>query len=304
MSILESTLVTGGTGLVGSEINSKYKISSRDADLRDRTGVEKLFKQISPKGVIHCAAKVGGLGANIKQKSEFYHDNIMINTNVLEVARLFGVKNLVSFLSTCIFPDKVSYPLTVENIHSGPPHESNYAYAYAKRMLEVQTRCYREQYGLNYSCIIPSNIYGINDNFNLSDGHVIPVLIHKCYLAKKNNSNFEVWGTGNPLREFVFAEDVARVSEWLLENYRGSSPVIVSSDEEVSIRELVEVIIQEMKFKGKVVWKKEMPDGQLRKPSDNSLLKTLVPEFSFTSLRDGIAKTVQDFEKNYKMKRK
>ena len=159
------TLVTGGTGLIGSAISSDYKISSM-FDLRERSQTEKVFLDIEPDSVIHCAARVGGLGANMSKKGEFFFDNIMINTNVLECARIFGVKRLVAFLSTCIFPDNVEYPIDESKIHLGEPHSSNYPYAYAKRMVDVQIRAYREQYGLNYTAIIPTIVFGPNDNFN------------------------------------------------------------------------------------------------------------------------------------------
>ena len=133
----------------------------------------------------------------------------MINTNVIEAARICGVKKLIAFLSTCVFPDDIEYPLTESKIHSGEPHSSNYPYAYAKRMVDIQIRAYREQYGLNYVSVIPTNVYGPNDNFNIDNGHVLPALIHKCYLAKNNNTDFSVWGSGKPLREFIYSEDAS-----------------------------------------------------------------------------------------------
>ena len=179
------TLVTGGGGLVGSSLNKDmFKVSS-EFDLRDTYVTDKLFSDLSPNNVIHCAGRVGGLGGNMNMKGEFFYDNIMINTNVIESCRKHGVKKLVCFLSTCVFPDNVEYPLTVKKIHLGPPHTSNDAYSYAKRMADIQIRAYREQYGLNYVSVIPTNIYGPNDNFDLVNGHVVPSLIHKCYLAKK-----------------------------------------------------------------------------------------------------------------------
>ena len=201
-------LVTGGSGLVGKSIEADFKLSSKDCDLRDTKETLNLFKSINPTHVIHCAARVGGVGGNMKAKGEFYYDNIMMNTNVLESCRLTKVKKLVSFLSTCIFPDKIEYPLTEKKIHEGAPHASNYGYAYAKRMLDVQTEVYREQYGVNFVSIIPTNIYGPHDNFNIDGGHVIPSLIHKCYMAKKLKKDFSVWGSGRALREFIYSKDV------------------------------------------------------------------------------------------------
>jgi len=147
---------------------------------------------LMPEYVIHTAGKIGGLLGNMNHKGQFFYENITINTNVLEAARVAKVEKVLSFLSTCIFPDNIKYPLTEDQIHNGEPHNSNYPYAYAKRMLDVQSRAYREQYGCNYVCVIPTNIYGPNDNFNLESGHVLPSLIHKCYLAKQNNEDFVI----------------------------------------------------------------------------------------------------------------
>jgi len=293
------TVITGGYGMVGSAMESQIKLSRDICDLTNAKQTEALFKTIKPEGVIHCAGKVGGIGGNSNFKGEYFYDNLMINTNVIEASRKAGVKRLVAFLSTCVFPDNVSYPLTVDQVHQGEPHSSNYPYAYAKRMADVQIRAYREQYGLNYTSIIPSNIYGPNDNFNLDHGHVMPMLIHKLYLAKKNKTDFTVWGSGKPLREFVYSKDIAKISEWALQNYEGTDPLIISGDEEVSIKDLVELLVDEFKFKGKVVFDETKPDGQFRKPSDNTTIKELLPDFKYTSFEDGIKETVNWFNENY-----
>ena len=298
------TLVTGGSGLVGSAISgTKMKIGS-SFDLRDSVITDNLFKDLEPQNVIHCAAKVGGLGGNMNMKGEFYYDNIMINTNVIESCRKHNVKKLVCFLSTCVFPDNIDYPLTEKKIHLGEPHNSNYPYAYAKRMADIQIKAYREQYGLNYVCVIPTNIYGPNDNFNLENGHVIPSLIHKCYLAKKSNTPFRVWGSGRPLREFIYSKDVAKLTDWLLNNYDEDEPIILSTSEEISIFEVVNLIVKHMEFTGEVIWETDKPDGQFRKPSDNSKLLSYLPDFKFTSLDDGLKETIKWFLDNYKTCRK
>ena len=296
-------LVTGGSGLVGSRLNGDIKTNST-IDLRDSSLCDELFKKERPTNVIHCAAKVGGLGGNMNMKGEFFYDNIMINTNVIESCRKYGVKKLVCFLSTCVFPDDVDYPLTEKKIHLGEPHNSNYPYAYAKRMADIQIRAYREQYNLNYVSVIPTNIYGPDDNFNLENGHVIPSLIHKCYLAKKNNTDFKVWGSGNPLREFIFSKDVAKLAAWALDNYNESEPLILSTSKEVSIKDVVNIIVKHMKFNGDVVWEDDKPDGQYRKPSDNSKLLSYLPNFKFTTLKDGLGETIDWFVKNYNSSRK
>jgi len=301
---MTKVLVTGGYGMVGSAMESQIKLSRETCDLTNPKQTEKLFQLIKPEGVIHCAGKVGGIGGNSNYKGEYFYDNLMINTNVIEASRKAGVKNLVAFLSTCVFPDKVKYPLTVDQIQLGEPHESNYPYAYAKRMADVQIRAYREQYGINYTSIIPSNIYGPNDNFSLEHGHVMPMLIHKLYLAKQNKTDFTVWGSGKPLREFIYSKDIAKIAEWALFNYEGTDPLIISGDEEISIKDLVGLLVDEFKFKGKVIFDKTKPDGQLRKPSDNSKIKELLPDFEYTPFEQGIKETVNWFIENYDEARK
>jgi len=298
-----SVLVTGGSGLVGSAIKADIKLSTRDVDLRDWKSTLALFEYFKPKEVIHCAARVGGVGANMNYKGEFFYDNIMINTNVLEASRVVGVKKVVSFLSTCVFPDDVEYPLTEKKIHLGEPHNSNYPYAYAKRMLDVQSRAYKEQYGLNYVCVIPTNIYGPNDNFDIQNGHVLPSLIHKCYVAKQNNTDFEVWGSGKPLREFIYSEDVGRLTEWAMENYEEEEPIIFSTSDEISIGNVVEMVVNCIGFKGNVIFDSDKPDGQFRKPSDNSKLMSYLPDFEFTPIEEGIIKTTEWFIENYEVAR-
>jgi GDP-L-fucose synthase len=306
---MSKLLVTGQSGLVGSQFNGDIiGLSSKVCDLRDTKSVNDIFsfytnKEIQKNNVvdkvIHCAGKVGGVGGNMNYKGEFFYDNIMMNTNVIEACRMFDIKNLVVFLSTCIFPDNIEYPLTESKIHLGPPHTSNDAYAYAKRMAEVQVKAYKEQYGLNYKCVIPTNIYGPNDNFDINNGHVIPSLIHKCYLAKENNTPLVIWGSGTPLREFIYSKDVAELTLWILDNYNESEPIILSTSEEISIKEAVEIIVKHMDFKGEVIFDSSKPDGQFRKPSDNSKLKKYLPDYKFTSFEVGIKETIDWFKKNY-----
>lgn len=297
-------LVTGGTGMVGTAIHADLKIGRKDCNLNDWNEVNAFFEKHKPEEVIHTAAKVGGVWANMHQKGDFFRENILMNTFVIEAARLHGVKKLVAFLSTCVFPDKVEYPLNPEKIHLGPPHHSNDAYAYAKRMVDVQLRAYREQYGLEYVSVIPTNIYGPHDLFDLENGHVVPTLIHRCFLARERGEDLQVWGSGKPLREFIFSEDVAKLSEWALENYTGIEPLIFSTSEEHSIKNLVEMIVELLQFKGKLVWLSDKPDGQFRKPSDNARIKELHPEFRFTPLYEGLKKTIEWFEANYPNVRK
>jgi GDP-L-fucose synthase len=296
-------LVTGGKGLVGSAINADVKIG-KEYDLIEKNQCELMFETHKPTHVIHCAGTVGGLGANMNLKGKYFYDNIMINTNVIESCRKYDVKKLVSFLSTCVFPANVEYPLTEKKIHLGEPHYTNYPYAYAKRMSDIQTRAYREQYGLNYVSVIPTNIYGPNDKFSLTDGHVVPMLLHKLYLADLNKTDFIVWGTGDSLREFVYSKDIAKLAEWAIDNYDDEDPILFSSSEEISIKDLVYLIVKEFDFKGKVIFDTTKPDGQYRKPTDNSKLKSHLPNFEFTPIEVGLKETIKWFKENYDIARK
>lgn len=301
---MKRTLVTGSGGLVGyaiKQLNPKNTIyiTRKDVDLTDFSKTKKIFDEIKPDNVIHLAAEVAGIGGNLMHSGDFFRKNIMINVNVLEAARLSGVEKLISFMSTCVFPDPSKYPLNEKDIHNGPPHPSNFGYAYAKRMLEVQSSAYRNEWGCNFIVAIPTNIYGENDFWNLEDGHVVPSLIHKVFLAKKNKVDLAVWGSGKPLREFVYSKDIAKLILWAIEHYDEDTPIIFSNGQEMSIKELVEVIVEQTNFKGKVVFDKTKPDGQFRKPSDTTKLKKYLPDFKFTPHKKGIAKTVKWFVENY-----
>ena len=300
---MRKLLVTGGNGLVGSAIEADVKIG-REFDLVNSTQTAKAFEIHKPTHVIHCAGKVGGLGGNMNYKGEYFYDNLMINTNVIEESRKAGVTNLVAFLSTCVFPDSIEYPLTEKKIHLGEPHSSNDPYAYAKRMSDIQIRAYREQYGVKYTSVIPCNIYGPNDNFSMTHGHVIPMLMYKIYQAQQNRSELFIWGDGSPLREFIYSKDVARLAEWAVDNYDEAEPLILSTSEEISIAEVVELLVDAFNFKGAVRFDKTKPNGQHRKPSDNSKLKSYLPDFKFTPIKEGLKETVKWFIDNYETARK
>eukprot|EP01039_Chlorochromonas_danica_P008814 gene8814-9718_t len=311
-------LVTGGTGLVGKAIeavvnsdpqwagNDFFFASSKDADLRDRAQTEALFQRVRPTHVIHLAAMVGGLFRNMKYKVEFYRENVLINDNVMECCRIFNVEKLVSCLSTCVFPDKTTYPIDETMVHNGAPHTSNEGYAYAKRMIDVLNHCYHEEYGCNFTSIIPTNIYGPDDNFSIEDGHVIPGLIHKCYLAKKNNTDLTIWGSGKPLRQFIYSRDLAALTMWVLCNYHSTEPIILSvgEEDEVSIADVARHIADAMDFRGNIVFDTSKADGQFKKTASNQKLKTLYPEFKFTPIQEGLKESCKWFLENYGEARK
>ncbi len=310
-------LVTGGTGLVGKAIEAVVTreaktneswifLSSKDGDLRDRAATRAIFEQHRPTHVIHLAALVGGLFRNMKYKVEFYRENVLINDNVMECCREFEVKKLVSCLSTCIFPDKTTYPIDETMIHNGEPHSSNCGYAYAKRMIDVLNRCYKDEYGCNFTSIIPTNIYGPHDNYSIQDGHVIPGLIHKCYIAKRDGTDFNIWGSGSPLRQFIYSEDLAELTIWTMRNYHSPDPIILSVGEEaeVSIADVARMVAAAMDFQGQIVFDTTKSDGQFKKTASNKKLMSLHPDYKFTSMRDGIEKSCKWFMENYDKARK
>ena len=296
-------VITGGTGLIGSAFNEGIKLTSK-RDLRDYDKAKFAISMYKPDVVVHCAAKVGGVGANMQFPADFFMENIRMNTNVIQACQELKIPKLVSFLSTCVFPDKVEYPLDETKIELGPPHSSNFAYAYAKRMADVQIRAFNQQYGTQYFSVIPCNVYGPSDNYSLEVGHVIPMLIHKCYLAKKNRKTFEVWGDGTPLREFVYSKDVANIVDLLIQKYTGTEPVIISNPTEYSIKQVVDLIVEHMDFKGKVKWLTDKPNGQHRKPSSNAKLLSIIGEYEFTTLEKGLKESIEWFILNYPKVRK
>jgi len=307
-------LVTGGTGLVGSALQELVKhrcpdyefifIGRSQCDLMDADRTMNYFQAQKPQLVIHLAANVGGLFKNMSQPVEMLEDNVRMNSNVLRACHVTGVKKLISCLSTCIFPDKTTYPIDEGMLHEGPPHESNYAYAYSKRLLEIHSRAYRDQYQDNFTCVIPTNIYGPHDNFSLTDGHVIPALIHRCYLAKATSNDFVVAGTGTPLRQFLYAEDLARLILWALENYEEGSSLILSSEEEVSIETVARIIARRFDYEDRLVFDTSRSDGQWKKTANNSKLRSLFPDITFTGIEQGIASTVDWFLDHYEECRK
>lgn len=301
-----TTLITGGTGLIGSQFTNGIRISSKAYDLLDESQVIKMYETIKPTHVIHTAARVGGIKANMNHLADFYYENIKMNTNVIHYAHVHGVKKLLAFSSTCVFPAAAQYPITEDQMHGLPPHDSNYAYAYAKRMVDIQIKAYHQQYQRSYFTVIPASLYGPNDNFNLENAHVIPALIHKVYLAQQQNEPLTIWGSGKAQREFVFSKDVARICNLLLERYNGPDPVIISAGDgrEISIEELVITICKRFGFKNRIIFDTSQPEGQLRKPSSNKRLLSIIGDYPFVSLEEGLDETIEWFQANYPNVRK
>jgi len=310
---MKSILVTGGSGLVGSafkHIQDSYSnynfifISSCDVNLLDYELVLNCFKQSNPDIIIHLAANVGGLYKNMSQPVQMLENNLLINSNVLRAAHEANINRVIATLSTCIFPDSLAQglePINESMLHLGPPHPSNAPYAYAKRILEVECAAYSSQYSREYSCVIPTNIYGPNDNFNLSDSHVIPGLIHKCWVAKTNQTPFVICGTGKPLRQFIHSHDLARCILDLVSLDKIVPTIIISPDpdNEVSIGYIGELIAKEFDYESMISYDKTKSDGQFKKTASNTLFRTLNPDYKFVSIESGIKSTIEWFKSKY-----
>lgn len=282
-------LITGGNGMVGKAIRrnitdtgNEYVFSSRASiDFTDPTETLDYIYNIAPDVVIHLAANVGGLYKNMNNGVDMFEDNLYINLNILRACRQTGVRKVISILSTCVFPDGLDV-LTANNIQDGPPHPSNEGYSYAKRMLEVQTRLYRQQ-GLDYSCVIPCNLYGPDDNFDLKTGHVIANLIRKCCVAM---GTVQVLGTGKALRQFMYVDDFAKILLMLVNTPSLHSSIVVCPKEEVTIKEVVELIVEQVNPEITIVYDTSFSDGQYRKYALGDV------EYPFTELKEGIRKTI------------
>ena len=286
--------------MVGSAFNNietdheLVLVGRQDYKLDQIEPAKWMMQDIKPDAIIHLAAQVGGLKANMDYAGDFYRNNIRINTNVLDAAKIFEVGKVISLLSTCVYPDAATYPLIENQIHDGDPHSSNYAYAYAKRMLDVQSRAYRKQYGCNFITAIPNNLFGENDNFHLENSHVIPAMIRKIYEAKLNNKDVILWGDGSPLREFTYSQDLAEILLFLLEHYDEPPPINIGNTHEVSIKEVAQTIVEILNFEGEIIWDTTKPKGQFRKPSDNSkLLELGWREENYTNFRKALTNVCQ-----------
>tara|TARA_B100001094_G_C18131201_1_gene772400 strand:- start:311 stop:1243 length:933 start_codon:yes stop_codon:yes gene_type:complete len=303
---LGRVLITGGTGMVGSaflnlDVDSEFVfVGSKEYDLRIPEHSKDMIYHHEPEAIIHLAAKVGGVKGNTDFVADFFYENTMINCNVLNAAHEAGVSKVVSLLSTCVYPDDVKYPLTENQIHSGNPHSSNFGYAYAKRMLDIHSRALRQQYGRNYVCAVPNNLYGPHDNFDLENGHVIPALIRKIWEAKMYGTIPQFWGDGSPLREFTYSNDIAKALMLVLDKYNDPHPVNIGNVGEVSIKSLVDMICRNLEYTGNVVWDETKPSGQFKKPSSNAnFIKAGWDVQDYTSLEQGLKETCDWFVENY-----
>ena len=299
-------VVTGGAGFLGRHLVERlsdyegvsvFVPRSREYNLVLGADVERMLKDQRPDMVIHLAAVVGGIGANQKNPGRFFYENLMMGTQLIEQSRLQGVEKFVALGTVCAYPKFTPVPFREDDLWNGYPEETNAPYGLAKKMMLVQAQSYREQYGFNTIFLLPANLYGPGDNFDLETSHVIPALIRKCIEARQSKSPFiEVWGSGNVSREFLYVEDCAEGILRAARDYNESAPVNLGTGREVLIRELVELIARLTGFEGEVRWQKDKPDGQPRRQLD---VTRAVEKFGFrahTSLEDGLRRTIDWYE--------
>jgi GDP-L-fucose synthase len=293
-------MVTGGAGFMGSCIVDRLKTAGaqtfvprrREYDLTDREAVRRAYHDARPEIVIHCAAVVGGIGANLKNPGRFFYENLLMGVNTMEEARLTKVAKYVGIGTICAYPKFTPIPFKEEDLWNGYPEETNAPYGLAKKMLLVQAQAYRQQYGMNSIFLLPVNLYGPGDNFNPESSHVIPALIRKCIEAK---DEIEVWGTGKASREFLYVDDCAEAILLAAERYDKPDPVNIGAGFEITIKELVELIVRLTGFKGRVRWDASKPDGQPRRCLDVSRAER---EFGFrahTPFEEGLQRTIEYF---------
>ena len=298
--------IAGHNGMVGSAIERKIRkegfknilsFSSKELDLRIQSSVNEFFEKFKPDFVILAAAKVGGIYANNKYKAEFIYDNLMIETNVIHSAYLNNVKKLLFLGSSCIYPKYSTQPIKEEYLMSGSLEPTNKPYAIAKIAGIELCKSYRDQYGCNFISAMPTNLYGKNDNYHYKDSHVIPALIRRVFLAKKNDDPFvTVWGSGKPRRDFLNVDDLAEACFLLMKEYDEPEPINIGSGNDISINELIKIIKEEIDFKGKVKYDTSKPDGTMLKLLDISKINELgwSPKIK---IRKGIREAIKEVEK-------
>jgi GDP-L-fucose synthase len=299
-------LVTGGAGFLGSFVVEKLHERgcqnitiprSKEYDLRDRDAIIRLYTEAQPHIVIHLAAVVGGIGANHINPGRFFYDNAIMGIQLIEYARQFGVEKFVATGTVCAYPKFTPMPFKEDNLWDGFPEETNAPYGLAKKMMLVQAQAYRTQYGFNTIYLLPVNLYGPRDNFDLETSHVIPALIRKCVEAKETGRReILLWGDGSPTREFLYVEDAATGLLLATERYNGDQPVNLGMGEEISIRDLAQMIAAEVGFTGDIVWDITKPNGQPRRCLDVSRAKQLFGFQATHRLREGISLTVAWFQ--------
>ena len=297
-----TTVVTGGSGFVGRRLSliqpDWIYVSSKDCDLTNSAMVAEMFGDLKPTAVVHLAARVGGIKDNIENQADFFYTNTMMNTNIIHEAYNAGIKRVLSSLSTCAFPEDLQYfPFDEDQIYNGAPTITNFSYGMTKRMLHVSSCAYRNQYGMNYSTFCPSNIYGPGDNFGSHASHFVAALVHKIYNAKEGDT-IEMWGTGLPLRQQLYVDDLCEIIPVLLEKHNTDVPLIVAPNENLSILEMTRTLIEQTGKNVRTLFNGDM-DGQFRKDGSNERLLKLTGPFDFTTFKEGVSKTYNWYSENY-----
>ncbi len=302
--------ITGGAGFLGSYVIKKleergcrsiFVPRSKNYDLVSYEACKKVYKDSSPDIVIHLAARVGGIGANRANPGKFFYENLMMGVQMMELGRQAGVEKFVAIGTICAYPKFTAVPFKEEDLWNGYPEETNAPYGLAKKMLLVQAQGYRQQYGLNAIYLLPVNLYGPGDNFDPKSSHVIPALIKKCVDAIGNKElEITVWGTGKPTREFLYVEDAAEGILLATEKYNKPDPVNLGAGFEISIKDLVDLIVKLTEFKGRILWDNTMPDGQPRRMLDTSRAER---EYGFKAkigLEEGLKRTIEWYVRSNK----
>jgi nucleoside-diphosphate-sugar epimerase len=305
MTKYNKIIITGGGGFLGTHLVDKFLTEgyskedifiprSKDYDLRSTADIKKMFDVFPAEAVIHLAANVGGIGYNQKFPGSLFYDNIKMGTELMEQARQNDVKKFVSIGTVCAYPKFTEVPFKEEDLWKGYPEETNAPYGLAKKMQLVQAKAYRQQYGFNAIYLLPVNLYGPGDNFDPKSSHVIPALIRKVYLAKKNNKpSITAWGTGSASREFLYVKDAAEAIYLATHKYNKSKPVNLGSGMEITIKELIHTIVDLMDYEGEVKWDTSKPDGQPRRCLDTSRAKEKFEFEAKTEFREGLRETIE-----------
>ena len=300
--------MTGGRGFLGRPVVRLVEeagaqvstFSSSEYDLTRQADVARMYSDFRPELVIHLAARVGGIGANLDNPGKFFYDNAIMGIELMEQARRLGLSKFVQIGTICAYPKFTPVPFSEDDLWNGYPEETNAPYGLAKKMLLVQAQAYRAQYGFNAIYLLPVNLYGPNDNFDLRNSHVIPAIIRKCVEARESGSDsIEVWGTGSPTREFLYVDDAARAIVIAAERYNKADPVNLGSSEEISIKDLIELVAELTEFKGRIKWDKSKPDGQPRRKLN---VERAWREFGFrssTNLRGGLQQTIRWYQQTF-----
>jgi dTDP-glucose 4,6-dehydratase/GDP-L-fucose synthase len=302
-----TVMVTGGTGFLGSHLVEDLRGRSENAqifiprsdqyDLREKADIKQAFEDSEADTVIHLAATVGGIGANKENPGQYFYDNAIMGIELIEQARLYDVDKFTILGTICSYPKHTEIPFKEEDLYDGYPEETNAPYGIAKKALLTQSRAYREQYDFNSIYLMPVNLYGPRDDFDLETSHVIPAIIRKSVEARENDDDaITAWGTGEPTREFLYVEDAAKGILDATEQYNSSDPVNLGSGHEISIRDLVELIVELTGFEAAIDWDTSKPDGQPRRKLDTSRARERFNWEASTDFKQGIEKTIEWYE--------